>query len=82
MIENIEEILRGVMSDQLGVPREKILLESNFKTLGADSLDMIEGIMAVEEAFGIEIPDEVADEIKTFGDLVEKVKLIKVGKNG
>ncbi|MEL7153169.1 MAG: acyl carrier protein [Pseudomonadota bacterium] len=59
------------MSEQLGVDKEKITRETSFvNDLGADSLDTVELVMAFEEEFGIEIPDDAAETIQTFGDAV------------
>ncbi|HAA81323.1 MAG TPA: acyl carrier protein, partial [Thermoanaerobacter sp.] len=59
-------------AEQLGIDPEEITMESSFiDDLGADSLDIVELIMALEEEFDIEIPDEDAEKIKTVGDVVE-----------
>ena len=63
MSENFEK-LQGIISEQLGVKREEVLLESNFvDDLGADSLDVVELVMALEDEFEIEIDDDAAVEI-------------------
>lgn len=75
----VEEKVKEIISEQLGVKKEEIKLESSFvDDLGADSLDTVEVVMALEEEFGIEIPDEDAEKITTVGEAVkyidEKVK--------
>ena len=68
----IFEKVKGIVVEQLGVEAElKSLSQQTFKmTLNADSLDVVEMVMALEEAFEIEIPDEAAEEIKTVKDAV------------
>ena len=69
------EKLKQVIVDQLGVEESEITLESSFiEDLGADSLDIVELIMALEEEFDIEIPDEDAEKILTVGDALEYIK--------
>ena len=59
------------MVEQLGVEADEVTIDSTFiDDLGADSLDIVELIMAFEEEFGIEIPDEAAEKIKTVQDVV------------
>ncbi|ERM92437.1 MAG: Acyl carrier protein [Caldanaerobacter subterraneus] len=68
----IFEKVRNIIAEQLGIDPEEITMESSFiDDLGADSLDIVELIMALEEEFDIEIPDEDAEKIKTVGDVVE-----------
>ncbi|KUK34848.1 MAG: Acyl carrier protein [Caldanaerobacter subterraneus] len=68
----IFEKVRDIVAEQLGIDPEEITMESSFiDDLGADSLDIVELIMALEEEFDIEIPDEDAEKIKTVGDVVE-----------
>ncbi len=65
------EKVRDIVVDQLGVEADEINIDSTFiDDLGADSLDIVELIMAFEEEFGIEIPDEAAEKIKTVQDVV------------
>jgi len=67
--EKIEEKLRAVVCQQLHVTEPEVTLDARFvEDLHADSLDTVELIMAIEEEFDIEIPDEIAEKIKTFGD--------------
>ena len=67
----IEERVINIVSEQLSVAKDKIILTSHFENdLGADSLDFVELIMALEEEFDVEISDEVADCIETVGDVI------------
>ena len=75
----VEEKVKDIIAEQLGVKKEEIKPESSFvDDLGADSLDTVEVVMALEEEFGIEIPDEDAEKITTVGEAVkyidEKIK--------
>ncbi|HCL90336.1 MAG TPA: acyl carrier protein [Candidatus Atribacteria bacterium] len=64
--------IKKIIADQLGVDESKITEDSSFiDDLGADSLDIVELIMAFEEEFDIEIPDEDAEKMKTIGDAVK-----------
>ncbi|MDO9555441.1 MAG: acyl carrier protein [Atribacterota bacterium] len=64
--------IKKIIVDQLGVDESKISEDSSFvDDLGADSLDIVELIMAFEEEFDIEIPDEDAEKMKTIGDAVK-----------
>mgnify|MGYP006341942223 FL=1 len=68
------EKVRDIVVDQLGVEPDEVSIESTFiDDLGADSLDIVELIMAFEEEFGIEIPDEAAEKIKTVQDVVSYI---------
>mgnify|MGYP002626472048 CR=1 FL=1 len=63
--------VRDIVVDQLSVDPDDVAVESTFiDDLGADSLDIVELIMAFEEAFGIEIPDSAAEKIKTVQDVI------------
>ena len=74
---SIEDRVKKIVSDQLGTSLDEIQSDSSFvDDLGADSLDLVELIMAMEEAFGIEIPDEVAEKITTVQDAIEHVKKV------
>ncbi len=69
------EKVRKIIADQLGIEEDDITPESSFiDDLGADSLDIVELIMALEEEFDLEIPDSEAEKIKTVGDAVEYIK--------
>jgi acyl carrier protein len=72
-VEIFEKIKKIVMQ-QLGVELDKVTMEASFTDdLGADSLDAVEFVMALEETFDMEIPDEDAEKIKTIGDAVKYV---------
>ena len=72
--EAIYEKVRSIVADQLSVEATEVKPESNFQNdLGADSLDTVELVMALEEAFDIEIPDEAAEGIATVGDAVKYI---------
>ncbi|MBO4400968.1 MAG: acyl carrier protein [Selenomonadaceae bacterium] len=69
------EQVKKIVVEQLGVEAEEVKMESTFvDDLGADSLDIVELIMAFEEAFNIEIPDEKAEKIKTVEDVVKYIE--------
>ena len=69
------EKVRDIVVEQLGVEEDEVTMESSFiDDLGADSLDIVELIMALEEEFEIEVPDEEAEKITTVGDVVEYIK--------
>jgi len=68
------EQVKKVVVEQLGVSDSEVSKEASYvEDLGADSLDTVELVMALEETFGIEIPDEDAEKIKTIGDTVNYV---------
>ena len=74
-MEDIAEKIRKIVADQLGQPIENVNLESRFvKDLGADSLDTIEIVMALEEAFNFEISDEDSERMQKVGDVVKYLK--------
>lgn len=69
------EKIRATIASQLSIDEEEIKMESSFmNNLGADSLDIVELIMALEEEYDIEIPDEDVEKIVTVGDIVEYIK--------
>jgi len=70
--EELFDKVKAVIVDQLGVDEDEVLEEAAFvDDLGADSLDIVELVMALEEEFGVSIPDEQAEKIKTVGDAVD-----------
>jgi len=72
---DIEDKIKPIIVEQLGVKLEQVTLNTSFvEDLGADSLDNVELIMAIEEEFEIDIIDEDADKIKTVGDLINYVQ--------
>nr|ARW68733.1 acyl carrier protein [Palisada sp.] len=72
---NIFEKVRNIVSLQLGVDKQLVTLEANFANdLGADSLDTVELVMAIEEEFNIEIPDEDAEKIATLNQAVKFIE--------
>ncbi|MFH1387140.1 MAG: acyl carrier protein [bacterium] len=76
--QQIFEQVKKVVVEQLGVAESEIKKESSFvDDLGADSLDTVELVMALEESFGVEIPDEDAEKIKTINDTINYVKAHK-----
>ncbi len=75
MVMNVEERVKKIIAEQLGVEEEEITPESSFvEDLGADSLDTVELVMAFEEEFGIEIPDEDAEKILTVQNSIDYIK--------
>ena len=75
MAENIETRVKEIIVNELGVEPEKVTEDASFvEDLGADSLDTVELVMAFEEEFGIEIPDEDAEKLQTVGDAIRYLK--------
>ncbi len=73
--EEIFEKVKAIIVEQLGVAEASITMEASFiDDLGADSLDIVEFIMALEEEFNIEIPDADAEKVVTVGDVVDYIK--------
>ena len=73
--EEIFQKVQSIVSEQLSVESSEVKSDSNFQNdLGADSLDTVELVMALEEAFDIEIPDEAAEGIATVGDAVKFIE--------
>ena len=71
METNLEQRISEMIIEQLGATKEEIVPEASFiDDLGADSLDIVELVMAMEETFDIEIPDDDAEKIQTIGDAV------------
>ena len=74
MSQNIEEAIQKIIAEQLDVDIEKVVTAATFEDLGADSLDIVELVMALEEEFDQEIPDEDAEKIRTVGDAVKYIQ--------
>jgi acyl carrier protein len=72
MAENAEERLRKIIAEQLGVGEEEVVPEASFiDDLNADSLEMVDLIISLEEEFGIQVSDEDAERIKTVKDAID-----------
>lgn len=72
---NVDKKIKQILADQLGIAEEEISNEASFiEDLGADSLDIVELVMAMEEEFEMEIPDEDAEKLLTVQDAVDYVK--------
>jgi len=77
---SVEEKVIEIISQKLNLSKDQIKPEASFvDDLGADSLDLVELVMAMEEAFGMEVPDEEAEKLRTVKDVIEYVKA-KVGE--
>lgn len=75
---NTFDKVKAIVVEQLGVDEAEVTIDSTFiDDLGADSLDIVESIMAFEEEFNVEIPDDVAEKIKTVKDTVEYIDSAK-----
>ncbi|SKB16196.1 Acyl carrier protein (ACP) [Planktothrix sp. PCC 11201] len=74
MSDNIAERVKKIISEQLDVDEQKVIPSANFfEDLSADSLDIVELVMALEEEFDTEIPDEDAENIKTVQDAIDYI---------
>ena len=74
MADNVEAKVKEIIVNELGVEPEKVTPEASFvEDLGADSLDTVELVMAFEEEFGMEIPDEEAEQLQTVGDAIRYI---------
>ena len=72
-MSTIEEKVKKIIEEQLGVEKVKVVPNANFaEDLGADSLDIVELVMSLEEEFGIEIPDEDAEKITKVSEFTKK----------
>jgi acyl carrier protein len=79
---SVEEKVKKIIVEQLGVNPEEVTTEASFiEDLGADSLDTVELVMAFEEEFDSEIPDEEAEKLKTVGDAVRYIEERQKSKN-
>jgi len=74
MAESVSDRVRAIIAEQLGVKLEEVTDSASFiEDLGADSLDTVELVMALEEEFGIEIPDEDAEKMVAVGDAIKYI---------
>ncbi len=75
---SIEQEVKEIIVNQLGVEEEKVTVDANFiDDLGADSLDTVELVMAFEEKFDIEVPDEEAEKLKCVADVVAYIEKVQ-----
>jgi acyl carrier protein len=75
MADSAEAKVKEIIINELGVDPEKVTSEASFvEDLGADSLDTVELVMAFEEEFGVDIPDEDAEQMRTVGDAIAYLK--------
>lgn len=73
--EEIFDKLKGLVVDQLGVEEDEVTMEATMQDdLGADSLDLVDLVMSVEEEFGVKVADEDLENIKTVGDIVNYIE--------
>ena len=74
MSASVEDRVKSIICDQLAVESEKVVPAASFvEDLGADSLDIVELVMTMEEEFDLDIPDEEAEKIKTVGDVIKYI---------
>jgi len=74
-VRNIEEIVIEIVPEQMGVRKSDLTITTRFiEDLGADSLDTVELVMAFEEEFNVEVPDEDAEKLQTVGDVVKYIE--------
>ena len=75
MADNTEAKVKEIIINELGVESEKVTTDASFvEDLGADSLDTVELVMAFEEEFGMEIPDEEAEQLQSVGDAIRYIQ--------
>ena len=73
--KSVEEKVKDIIVEQLGVKPDQVVPAAKFiEDLGADSLDTVELVMALEEEFGIEVPDEQAEKLQSVGDVIKYVE--------
>ena len=71
----IDQRVKDIIVEQLGVKPEQVTPQAKFiEDLGADSLDTVELVMALEEEFGIEVPDEQAEKLQSVGDVIKYIE--------
>ena len=71
----VQERVKGIIVEQLGVNPEQVTPTASFiEDLGADSLDIVELVMAFEEEFSVEVPDEDAEKLQTVGDVIKYIE--------
>jgi len=74
-LDNLEEQVMSIVSEQLSVSKDEVTLESNFiDDLKADSLDLVELVMEFEDEFGITVPDDDYEKIRTVGDAIAYIR--------
>ncbi len=71
---SVEKKVKGIISDQLEVAVDKLSMETTFEDIDADSLDIVELVIALEEEFDLEISDQEIENIKTVGDIVKYIE--------
>ena len=75
MAANVEQRVKEIICEQLGVSEDQVTPQASFiEDLGADSLDIVELVMAFEEEFGVEVPDEDAEKLQTVGDVIKYIE--------
>ena len=75
MADSAEAKVKDIIINELGVEEEKVTTDASFvDDLGADSLDTVELVMAFEEEFGVDIPDEDAEQMRTVGDAIKYLR--------
>ena len=73
--KSIEQRVKAIITEQLGVNPDQVTPDAKFiEDLGADSLDIVELVMAFEEEFGVEVPDEDAEKLQNVGDVINYIK--------
>jgi len=78
MAKPVEERVKEIIVEQLGVEEDEVLPAAKFiEDLGADSLDTVELVMALEEEFGHEIPDEEAEKLQSVGDVIKYIEEVR-----
>ena len=70
----IFEKIASILAEQFGIEQDEITMDTSFEDLGADSLDVVDLVMSLEEEFDIEIPDEEVENIKEVGDIVKYIE--------